>query len=32
MSKAGRVAEAFRQIKNLPELVDLDKRKKASKF
>jgi hypothetical protein len=32
MSKAGRVAEAYRTIKNLPELMDDGKRRKASKF
>ena len=32
MSKAGRVAEAFRIIKNLPGLVDMERRRRASKF
>lgn len=32
MSKAGRVAEAFKLIKSLPEQVDTEQRKKASKF
>lgn len=32
MSKAGRVAEAFRLIKTIPEPIDLERRKKASKF
>lgn len=32
MSKAGRIAEAFRTIKNLPDMPDLEQRKKAAKF
>ena len=32
MSKAGRVAEAFRLIKSLPEPIDIERRKKASRF
>ena len=32
MSKAGRVAEGFHKMKNLPEIVDAEKRKKAMKF
>lgn len=32
MSKAGRVADAYKQIKNLPELVDTENRKRASRF
>lgn len=32
MSKAGRVAEAFRIIKKLPTRIDGDKQRKALKF
>ena len=32
MSKAGRVAEAFRLMKTIPEPIDLERRKRASKF
>jgi hypothetical protein len=32
MSKAGRVADAYRTIKNLPEVADESKRRKAAKF
>lgn len=32
ISKAGRVAEAFRTIKGLPEIVDQEKRRKALRF
>ena len=32
MTKAGRVAEAFKEIKRLPSLIDMDQRRKALKF
>ena len=32
MSKAGRVAEGFKKMKELPEIVDLEKRRKAMRF